>query len=148
MDLERELRDLLAGVHISARRFSLETREDSVSVPTLRGIWGATIKGLDSDAYEVVFRGAGPHHNRLVAYVLRTAPPEPGDDYGIEWITFQNALLYDAVLLPAWDIASGLGLGRERSRFRIRSMTLSLEMLAIAATCAGSKPMQSARSWL
>lgn len=119
--LGRRLRAALGAVAVLPRRLSLDTPGVLATVPMLRGVWGAALRRLDPAAYDAVFEGAGPAHDRQPAYVLRPAPPDPADAPAVEWILFGPAIAHDETLLRAWDVASGMGLGRERHGFRVKA---------------------------
>jgi len=122
VSLVEELRAILKHVRILPRRLSLDTPGVEATVPLLRGVWGAAVHDLDFQAYRAVFSGDGPAHEQTPAYVLRPAPPDPEDAPAIEWILIAQGVEYDAKLLRAWDIASGMGLGPQRQRFHIRAI--------------------------
>jgi hypothetical protein len=121
MSITREIQTILSQVQILPRRLSLLTPQVTATVPMLRGVWGAALHDLDSEAYCAVFLGEGSPSERVPLVVLRPAPPSAEDFPALDWILVGNGLEYDAVLLRAWDIASGMGLGTDRRRFHIRS---------------------------
>lgn len=86
----------------------------------LRGVWGLALHGLDEQAYQAVFEGTGPPHDRTPAYILRPGPPAEKGTAAADWILVGDVGHYQRVLIRAWDVASGLGLGPDRTRFIIR----------------------------
>ncbi len=116
-----ELLRLLHEIRVLPRRMLLETPGVAAAAPMLRGVWGAALYELDSEAYQTVF---APQANGLgeapSLYVLRPAPPDPAFAPAVEWISLGAALRFDRVLQRAWDIASGMGLGPNRRRFHVR----------------------------
>jgi hypothetical protein len=121
MLLPDEIRRILDRLVIYPRRLSLQTPGIRATVPMLRGVWGAALHDLDGRAYEAVFVGRGAPRERTPRYILRPAPPDPADAPALEWILLHDMAAYDAILLRAWDVASGMGLGKERHRFHIRA---------------------------
>lgn len=115
--LDERLTELLGGIRVLPRRLLLRTDadQDALQVPTLRGVWGRALHGLDTEAYESVFHPQG--HGRRPAYVLRPAPPDPTFAPAIEWISIGRAIDFDEILLRAWDVAGGMGLGKQREPF-------------------------------
>ncbi len=120
MSLIEQIQTILTQVLILPRRLSLVTPSVRATVPMLRGVWGAALHDLDPQTYCSVFLGEGPAHERVPRFVLRPAPPSAEDSPALEWILMGSGLRHDAVLLRAWDIASGMGLGPDRHRFHIR----------------------------
>jgi hypothetical protein len=121
-ELAEALRSALGGVVVCPRRLSLETPGVRATVPMVRGVWGAALRGLDMSAYKAVFEGLGPSSARTPGYVLRSAAVDASDAPAVEWLLYGGALAYDAVLLRAWDVASGMGLGPRRVRFGLRGV--------------------------
>ncbi|MBI3090672.1 MAG: CRISPR system precrRNA processing endoribonuclease RAMP protein Cas6 [Candidatus Tectomicrobia bacterium] len=124
MTLESSLRRLLTGIRVLPRRLSLSTPGVQATAPMLRGVWGAALHDLDSQAYLTVFEGEGRSTRRSPAFILRPAPYDPEDAPALEWVSFGAGLRHDALLLRAWDIASGMGLGPDRQRFHVRVLRL------------------------
>lgn len=121
MTFPNQLLHLLHEVRVLPRRMRLETPGVQATVPMLRGVWGAALRELQGDVYREVFDPqTGSGHEASPAYLLRPAPPDPDFSPAVDWISFGAALPYDACLLRAWDIASGLGLGEHRRRFFLR----------------------------
>ena len=121
-DIAADLKEVLSHVTVRPRRLLLDTPGVAASVPMLRGVWGAALHGLDAEVWRIVFEGRGAGSMLTPSYILRPAPPAPETAPAIEWVGFGSALPYDAVLLRAWDVASGLGLGPERCRFFMKSV--------------------------
>jgi hypothetical protein len=119
-----QIQTILSQVRILPRRLSLLTPGVRATVPMLRGVWGAALHDLAPEAYCSVFLGRGAAHERVPKFVLRPAPPSAEDYPALEWILIGDGLNYDAALLRAWDIASGMGLGPTRRRFHIRACGL------------------------
>ena len=121
MDFAEGLSRQLAPITVLPRRLVLETPDVHATVPMLRGVWGAALHELDADVYEEVFDsgGQGPA-SPPPAYVLRPAPADPELAPAVDYLLFAQAVCHDAVLLRAWDIASGMGLGKQRERFYVR----------------------------
>jgi hypothetical protein len=121
MALTEQIQSILSQIFVLPRRFSLVTPGVRATVPMLRGVWGAALHDLDSEAYCKVFLGEGNTSERVPAFVLRPVPPPAQDLPALDWIVIGHGLEYDTALLRAWDIASGMGLGRERHSFHIRT---------------------------
>jgi hypothetical protein len=119
MALVEQIQAILTQVFILPRRLSLLLPHVRATIPMLRGVWGAALHDLDPEAYGCVFMGEGSPHQRVPKFVLRAAPGSTEGLLLLEWILI-GGLEYDASLLRAWDVASGMGLGRERRRFHIR----------------------------
>jgi hypothetical protein len=117
-----QIQTILSQVRILPRRLSLVTPGVRATVPMLRGVWGAALHDLAPEAYCSVFLGQGAAHERVPLFVLRPAPPSAEDYPALDWILIGDGLNYDAALLRAWDIASGMGLGPARRRFHIRAL--------------------------
>lgn len=124
MDLTNLLRIELSGIPIKVWRFSLETPHVMATLPMLRGVWGAALRELSSEAYREAFEGGDDRARATPGYVLRPARPEGTEQTAVEWLLFGRALRHEGVLLRAWDVASGMGLGKERERFFIRNARL------------------------
>lgn len=115
----------LDRIEVLPRRVLLETPAVAASVPMLRGVWGAALRGLDPAVYRRVFEGraasdAAGAQADTPRYILRPAPPDPEFAPAMEWILLGDAVRADAVLTQAWFIASGMGLGPDRRRFHLR----------------------------
>lgn len=118
VDIERTLLATVEQIRVRPRRARVACECSDVSVPMLRGVWGAALRFEDRPVYERVFEGEGPAHSRSPAYLLRPGDHEPVDVPALEWISFGSSLEYDDVLLRAWSRAGGMGLGPERRPFR------------------------------
>ena len=116
------VQSILSQTDVLPRRLSLATPGVRATVPMLRGVWGAALHDLDTEAYNAVFSGAGPPCDRIPPYVLRPAPPSVEDSPAIDWVLIGSGIAHDALLLRAWDIPSGMGLGPGRRRFHIRAL--------------------------
>ena len=121
MSITQQIQTILSQVQILPRRLSLLTPQVLATVPMLRGVWGAALHDLDPGAYCAVFLGQGKPSERIPPLVLRPAPASAEDFPALDWILIGNGLEYDAALLRAWDVASGMGLGPARRRFHIRA---------------------------
>lgn len=108
-DLAQRLLDVMDEVAVLPRRMRLSEGQAALTVPLLRGVWGAALKALDERAYEAVFRDDDGHRG----YVIR---PGPGDERAIEFVLYGRALEHDSSLMRAWDVAAGMGYGAERER--------------------------------
>lgn len=111
---------LAGGVRWKAWRLQLELPPEPVSVPTLRGVWGAALHDLDPAVYARVFEGQREGCMQRPLYVLRSAP----DHAALDCIHIGAALDHETVLMRAWDIAGGRGLGKQRIPFLLRQQTL------------------------
>jgi len=114
LSLADSLKSLLQYVHVLPRRLNVDTEETSLTVPMLRGVWGAALHDFDNEAYQAVF-GASPS-----CYIIRPASSDRGRAPVMEWILIGDATKYDQNLVRAWDIASGMGVGAQRTRYHIR----------------------------
>lgn len=108
-------------------RVLLETPGVNATVPMLRGVWGAALRGLDRSAYDRVFEGglsssghATVPHEKTPLYVLRPAPPDPAFAPAMEWILIADAVPKGRLLAEAWQRAAEAGLGPQRRPFKLR----------------------------
>jgi len=117
-----EVSAALGAIRVAPARLVLEGLRPPPPVATLRGVWGAALHRVDLVAYESVFTGTGPAHERLPRYVLREG--EPVDGWAtLEWVQLPGAEPHGPALARAWDVASGMGVGRDRTPFVVRAAT-------------------------
>ena len=119
---DKKLRAILERVVIKPRRFLLATPGVEATVPMLRGTWGAALHGLNPAAYDAVFTGRGPVHERTPCYQLSPAPPDAKTAPAVDFTVIGPGIAHDEALMRAWDVASGMGLGKEREPFSIREI--------------------------
>ncbi|MEX1027818.1 MAG: CRISPR system precrRNA processing endoribonuclease RAMP protein Cas6 [Candidatus Paceibacterota bacterium] len=112
------LRHLLKQVPVLPYCLILDGVESAATIPTLRGIFGRALYGVDRGVYERVFHP--PERERLPGYVLRPADDAESGRMALEWILLGEAVKYEEILLRAWDVASGMGLGKGREPFFVR----------------------------
>lgn len=116
---------VLEDVMVLPRRLVLalspETTSAESEMQRLRGVWGAALHGLDSDAYETVFH---PADSVPPKYILRPAGRSPQQSPGFDFILTGAGIRFDEPALRAWDIASGMGLGKQRRPFHVRSRSV------------------------
>jgi len=142
----------LDRIEVLPRRVLLETPAVAASVPMLRGVWGAALRGLDPAVYRRVFEGraapgAAGVQTDTPQYILRPAPPDPQFAPAMEWILIGDAIRADETLRQAWFIASGMGLGADRRRFQLRQW-LRLDAAGRAAEDGRPWPLgQAAWPW-
>jgi hypothetical protein len=116
--LAGDLQRLLGQVPVLPRRLVLDTQGVPATIPVLRGVWGRALHGLDSTVYERVFHPT--ERQRLPGYVLRPASELEPERTAVEWILLGEAVEHEAILLRAWDVASGMGIGKRREPFFVR----------------------------
>jgi hypothetical protein len=121
MTLADDLLSLLRPIAVLPRLLVLDTPGVRATVPMLRGVWGAALRGLDPEAYAAVFAPSTP--NTPVGYLLRPAPPGPLGAPALHWFLLGEACRREEVLRRAWDVASGMGLGPQRRRWFVRRCT-------------------------
>ena len=115
--MNERLDSALRGIVVRAWRLHLETPGVQATVPMLRGVWGAALKGLSESLYHDCFVGgeAGTPH-----YVLRPAPPEARPAPAVEFLLFEPPdRQADDVVWAAWDLACRSGLGLQRRPFAL-----------------------------
>lgn len=122
MNIVEDLTLIMAQAPVLPRRLLLDTPGVRATVPMIRGVWGAALRGLDLDAYKDVFQGSRDSGDKSPAYVLRPAPPDPEAAPAVEWVLIGSAICHNRPLMRAWDVASGMGLGPKRRRFHIRGV--------------------------
>ncbi len=117
-----ELLSALAQIRLLPMRCLLQVEAKGVTLPMLRGVWGAALHDLDADAYRVVFdpKAQGGRDEPIPLYLMRPAPKE-GDFWpAFEWALIGEALRYQESCRRAWDVAAGRGIGRNREPFFMR----------------------------
>ncbi|GIW93969.1 MAG: hypothetical protein KatS3mg110_2010 [Pirellulaceae bacterium] len=118
-----ELMAFLAEVRLLPIRCQLELNTPGVTLPMLRGVWGAALHDLDPEAYQVVFEPKSRGNQEAVPlYLLRLAPKDESSGPGFEWTLLGEALRFEESCRRAWDIASGRGIGPNRDPFVVRRM--------------------------
>lgn len=108
-DVVTRLAKLLDEIEILPRRMWLTRSETGLTVPLLRGVWGAALHGLDRRAYQEVFRDDSGQRG----YLIR---PWPTDEPVIEFVLLGDGLEHDQSLMRAWDVAAGMGYGPRREQ--------------------------------
>jgi hypothetical protein len=126
-ELSQTLSDALARLCVRAWRIALDPVRAEVTLPMLRGVWGAALHELHQPLYHVLFEG---QPSGTPAFLLRPAPKAP-EDPGVvfEFVLFGDlppAVLEHAWL--AWDRAARRGLGPQRQMTCLRTVQpLSVE---------------------
>lgn len=119
-DLPKILEGLLRSVRICGWRVGLESKARNVTLPILRGVFGAALHQTSEQAYSELFRPDGD--DSAPAYLLRRSAHQLPYETVFEMILFDRALPHLAAIRAAWEIAGEMGLGRERHRFRVAHM--------------------------
>jgi hypothetical protein len=112
------LRLFLGQIRLLPRLIWLDTPGVQATVPMLRGVWGAALRGLDPAAYDAVF--SPPGQGAVPGYLVRPAPPDLELAPAVHWFLFGPGISHDGSLRRAWDVGSGMGLGPQRRRFVCR----------------------------
>lgn len=120
-ELSQTLSHALARVQVRAWRIALDPVGTEVTLPMLRGVWGAALHELHQPLYHVLFEG---QPSGTPAFLLRPAPN------GLEnsGIVFEFVLFGDltpAILdhvWQAWDRAARRGLGPQRQMTRLHTV--------------------------
>ncbi|WP_161602190.1 CRISPR system precrRNA processing endoribonuclease RAMP protein Cas6 [Tautonia marina] len=108
---------VLRELNVRAWRLHLSTPGVLVTVPLLRGVWGAALRDGSQERYREVFEG---DEVRVPRYLMRPAPREADPAPAVEFIVFgRTDQDTDSALWAAWDEAERRGLGPERRPFRI-----------------------------
>ena len=97
MQIVTTLRLFLAQIKLLPRLILLEAPDVEATIPMLRGVWGAALRGLDRVAYEEVFAPQG--QDAIPGYLLRPAPPDPEIAPALHWFLFGDGLAHDESLL-------------------------------------------------
>jgi hypothetical protein len=111
---------ILGGVRIAAWRMGLASSARDVSLPILRGAFGAALHDLSSIAYEEVFRAE--EQDAAPAYLLRRSGHRLPDRALFEMVLFERALPHLDVVLTAMQLAGERGLGRDRRPFVVERL--------------------------
>ncbi|MFO0881806.1 MAG: CRISPR system precrRNA processing endoribonuclease RAMP protein Cas6 [Gemmataceae bacterium] len=115
--------DLQAGLSrltVRAWRMHLEPQDLPVTVPMLRGVWGAALHDLDGLLYDILFEG---RPLGAPGYLLRPAGNPASDGVCFDFLLF-GPLDGRGVsrVWAAWDLALQRGLGRFRQPGRLRNL--------------------------
>ncbi len=119
---QRQLDAALRAIRVKAWRLHLETPGVVVTVPMLRGVWGAALRAESEGCYCRLFEGAGSERPRyLMRPALQVAQPAPA----VEFLLFsatqnpQDDRDDEEIAWTAWDRACRQGLGPRRHPFRL-----------------------------
>lgn len=115
--LDQPLTEILTDIHVRAWRLCLDTCGVEVTVPLLRGVWGAALHRRAPDVYQALFEGSA---DRVPAYVLRPAPAPTVLTAAVDFIVFGRApAAAEREVWAAWDDALRAGLGSQRVPARL-----------------------------
>jgi hypothetical protein len=92
-----------------------------LTVPRLRGVWGAALHSISLPHYEEWF---GDAPDRRPRYMIRPAPMDHQSAPTVEYVVYgPTKPLDEAVLWHAWDMALARGLGPRRVPTKILGVT-------------------------
>jgi hypothetical protein len=116
-----DLGQALASLQVRAWRLTLEIPEVVVTLPMLRGVWGAALFDLAPAWYESLFEGKPSQFPR---YLLRAAPGFDGHSIReLDFILFGPPHWEaESVTWAAWDLALQRGLGPQRRPAGVTSL--------------------------
>lgn len=114
---------LALGVQWRAWRLALDPPLKVANVSTLRGIWGAALRDLSPEVYDLVFEGRWGPENKIPLYIVRTSL----DSQELECVFIGPALEHEALLFAAWEEAGKRGYGKERIPFSLGAKELIAE---------------------